>query len=111
MAARMHEMLGTKNKAEQERIVENLLTNPPVAVTVYFDLLSKTVDIRAQPGSQIPIGLIKIALQAALEKLTKQEGIAEAQEAAKQQAQAEGSDGEGMPPGAVLVSEQEEVQE
>jgi hypothetical protein len=78
---KLHEMLGTKNKAKQEETVYKVLTSPPISITVYFDYLAGKVDVRAMPGTQIPTSLVKTGLQLAIEQLTKAEALQEQQQA------------------------------
>ena len=81
--AKLHEMLGTKNRTEQEERVEKLITTPPVAIMVYYDGYSDKVTVVPAPA-RIPIQYAKHVLQRGLEEVIQREVQALAEQSAEQ---------------------------
>lgn len=75
---RLHELLGTKKKGEQETRVEQLMAaaqTPVLSIMVLLDQRSGRLDIRAAGVDNAEIATIKSVLRYAIDQLTAQEAM------------------------------------
>ena len=79
----LKQLLGTSNKKEQEKIVEQwqqLAQAPVLAVMVTYDTRNNLTEIRAAGIPQMPVDDVKFVLRKAIDSLTASQAQAQAQQ-------------------------------